>query len=39
MRMAITDIFIGGRILADQYPLSPRSYILQKNNAGKFTGR
>jgi hypothetical protein len=30
------DIFIGGRILADQYPLSPRSYILQ-NNAGKFT--
>ena len=30
------DIFIGGRILADQYPVSPRSYILQ-NNAGKFT--
>ena len=22
------DIFIGGRILADQYPVSPRSYIL-----------
>ncbi|MDB5277092.1 MAG: hypothetical protein JWR61_2047 [Ferruginibacter sp.] len=30
------DIFIGGRILAELYPLSPRSYILQ-NNAGKFT--
>jgi enediyne biosynthesis protein E4 len=29
------DIFIGGRILANQYPLSPRSYILQ-NNGGKF---
>ncbi|MEO5892296.1 MAG: VCBS repeat-containing protein, partial [Ferruginibacter sp.] len=30
------DIFIGGRILANRYPLSPRSYILQ-NNKGKFT--
>lgn len=30
-----TDIFIGGRMLPDFYPLSPRSYILQ-NNAGKF---
>ena len=30
------DIFIGGRILANQYPASPRSYILQ-NNKGKFT--
>ncbi|MEO7489111.1 MAG: VCBS repeat-containing protein, partial [Ferruginibacter sp.] len=30
------DIFIGGRILAEQYPVSPRSYILQ-NNGGKFT--
>lgn len=30
------DIFIGGRILATQYPLPPRSYILQNNN-GKFT--
>jgi enediyne biosynthesis protein E4 len=29
------DIFIGGRILANQYPLPPRSYILQ-NNKGKF---
>ncbi|MEO8568225.1 MAG: VCBS repeat-containing protein [Ginsengibacter sp.] len=29
------DIFIGGRILAGQYPLSPRSYILQ-NDKGKF---
>ena len=30
------DIFIGGRMLPDQYPLSPRSYILQNNN-GKFS--
>ena len=30
------DIFIGGRILANQYPLSPRSYIL-KNEKGKFS--
>ncbi len=30
------DIFIGGRILTNQYPLSPSSYILQNNN-GKFT--
>ncbi|MDQ6844741.1 MAG: VCBS repeat-containing protein, partial [Bacteroidota bacterium] len=30
------DIFIGGRVFANQYPLSPRSYILQNNN-GKFT--
>ena len=30
------DIFIGGRVLANKYPLSPRSYILQNNN-GKFT--
>lgn len=29
------DIFIGGRILATQYPLSPHSYILQ-NDKGKF---
>jgi enediyne biosynthesis protein E4 len=31
-----TDIFIGGRLLPQQYPQSPRSYILQNNN-GKFT--
>ncbi len=30
------DIFIGGRLLPQQYPQSPRSYILQNNN-GKFT--
>jgi hypothetical protein len=30
------DIFIGGRVLANLYPLSPHSYILQ-NNHGKFT--
>jgi enediyne biosynthesis protein E4 len=31
-----TDIFIGGRLLPQKYPQSPRSYILQ-NNKGKFT--
>lgn len=30
------DIFIGGRVFGNSYPLSPRSYILQ-NNSGKFT--
>ncbi|WP_462251704.1 VCBS repeat-containing protein [Ferruginibacter sp.] len=30
------DIFIGGRLLSQQYPQSPRSYFLQNNN-GKFT--
>jgi len=29
------DIFIGGRIKANEYPLSPRSYLLQ-NNKGIF---
>jgi len=29
------DLFIGGRLLTNQYPASPRSYILQNNN-GKF---
>jgi enediyne biosynthesis protein E4 len=31
-----TDIFIGGRLLPQKYPESPRSYVLQ-NNSGKFT--
>ena len=30
------DLFVGGRIISEKYPISPRSYILQ-NNAGKFT--
>lgn len=30
------DIFIGGRLKPQQYPQSPRSYLLQNNN-GKFT--
>jgi hypothetical protein len=31
-----TDLFIGGRVSPNNYPLSPRSYLLQ-NNRGKFT--
>ena len=30
------DIFIGGRVSPNQYPVSPRSYFLQNNN-GRFT--
>ncbi len=30
------DLFIGGRVSVDQYPVSPRSYILQ-NNGGRFS--
>lgn len=30
------DVFIGGRVSSDQYPVSPRSFVLQ-NNGGKFT--
>lgn len=30
------DVFIGGRLLPQQYPQSPRSYLLQNNN-GIFT--
>lgn len=29
------DVFVGGRLIADQYPASPRSYLLQ-NNDGVF---
>jgi hypothetical protein len=31
-----TDIFMGGRLVPQKYPQSPRSYILQNNN-GRFT--
>ncbi len=31
-----TDLFIGGRVSPNQYPVPPQSYILQ-NNGGRFT--
>lgn len=31
-----TDLFVGGRVVTGQYPMSPRSYLLQNNN-GTFT--
>jgi len=31
-----TDLFVGGRVTTGQYPMSPRSYLLQNNN-GTFT--
>lgn len=30
------DLFIGGRVSPNQYPIPPRSYLLQNNN-GRFT--
>jgi len=31
------DLFVGGRLVPEAYPLSPRSYILQNNGKGYFT--
>ena len=29
------DLFVGGRVIPGQYPLSPKSYLLQNEN-GRF---
>jgi hypothetical protein len=31
------DLFVGGRLIPEAYPLSPRSYILENNGKGYFT--
>ena len=30
------DLFVGGRLVPDAYPLAPRSYILENNSKGYF---
>ena len=32
-----TDLFLGGRVIAGSYGVSPKSYLLQNDGLGKFT--